>query len=109
MKLSGMQLLPLLLALLLGACSSNGGVTGAQVETGSDPVASADTGEQAVEDVAAAPRFDPIRCEKIRPTGTRIPVKVCKKQSEWDAIREAAQRDIQDAQRRGAHQNSTGT
>lgn len=109
MKLSGTNLLPILVTLLLGACSTTGGETAGPAGTAAGPVASAEAGGQAADEVTAAPVFDPIKCEKVRPTGTRIPVKVCKKQSEWDAIREAAQRDIQDAQRRGSHQNSTGS
>lgn len=46
-------------------------------------------------------------CKRIAPTGTRISQKVCKKQSEWDAISKNASEAGADAQRRATLSNRT--
>jgi hypothetical protein len=48
-----------------------------------------------------------VQCHKYAPTGTRVSYRICKKKSEWDRIREASQREGQDAQRKAAHNNTT--
>lgn len=50
---------------------------------------------------------DRMVCKKFAPTGTRISQKVCKKQSEWDAISKNASEGGADAQRRAVLSNAT--
>jgi hypothetical protein len=92
---------------LLVACSTSGNQETATAEAESTQVAAVDDAgaEGGGENMPEA--FDPIRCKKFSPTGTRVPVKVCKKQSEWDQIREGSQNAGQDIQRRAVHSNQT--
>ncbi len=53
-------------------------------------------------------RFGLILVCAAAPTGTRIACKVCKKQSEWDAIRQGSQQMGEEVQRRVAHNNGVG-
>ena len=113
----GMKTLSLLLLLsALAACSSSPGQPSAAADASTDqPAAAADApqgeaadgAEAAAHEAAVAAAFDPVKCVRYTPSGTRISQKVCKKQSEWDRLKEKAQRDMADAQRRSGHENQT--
>ena len=97
--------LALVIALLsLTACSTSTG--SADASSGDGTTQSAESVDASGEEIVAAP-FDPVQCKKYAPTGTRVSYRICKKKSEWDQIREASQKEGNDAQRRAAHQNST--
>ncbi len=82
----------------LSACSTSTSQESAAVESQS---------LNAEESQPAQPVLDPIVCERIAPTGTRIPTKVCKKKSEWDLIKNGGQNMGTDVQRRATHMNTT--
>ena len=94
----------LLAALLLAACSSTPGQETSAEASGQKPASDTASPE---EQQAVAAAFDPIRCERYTPSGTRISQKICKKQSEWDRLRAEAQRALQDVQTRSVHENQT--
>ncbi len=91
-----------LTALAVAACAGTSNQQSAAAQAA--PVVAAD-GAPVAEQVAAP--LDPIKCEKMTPTGTRISYKVCKKQSEWDAIRRGSQQMGEEVQRRATHNNDT--
>ncbi len=91
-----------LTALALTACAGTSSSESAADQAA--PLVVAD-GAPAGEQVAGP--LDPIKCEKMTPTGTRISYKVCKKQSEWDAIRRGSQALGEEVQRRATHSNDT--
>ncbi len=89
----------------LSACSTSGGQQAAG-DQAAPPAEREMTAEEA-EAAAVAAAFDPRVCKRFAPTGTRISKKVCKKQSEWDALRANAQEGGADAQRRAVYSNAT--
>jgi hypothetical protein len=46
-----------------------------------------------------------VRCKKIQMTGTHFPKRVCKKQSEWDAMRQRALELVKNRDRTVQEQN----
>ena len=93
----------LMLVLVLAACSSSPSQESAGASESGSTAEEQASGEE--ESVAVA--FDPIKCVRYTPSGTRISQKVCKKQSEWDRLREESQRSLGDVQRRSGHENQT--
>lgn len=64
---------------------------------------SACASEPIEEGAMAAAEVDPVVCKKDADTGSRLPKKTCKKQSEWDLIAEENERI-----RRNLDRGSTG-
>ena len=75
---------------LLAICLTGGAVFSAsataETSTSVDPA-----------DVQRAAIEDPMVCKRMMPTGSRIVRRYCRKQSEWDAMREGGQRAARDA------------
>ena len=95
-----------LIGLSLVACSSTPGSETTSTETGAENTAADD--QEAAREAQVAAAFDPIKCVKYTPSGTRISQKICKKRSEWDRLREQReQRDMQDLQRRSVFDATT--
>ena len=102
MRLTANVFTLILLALALAACSSSPSQDTASV-TASEYGAGTETTSQA----SIAVPFDPIKCVRYTPSGTRISQKVCKKQSEWDRIQRESQEQLQNVQRTSVHENQT--
>ena len=94
-----------LVLLSLAGCASSPGQETASAD--SPESAGAANEQSAGEEASVAAAFDPVRCVRYTPSGTRISQKVCKKQSEWDRLKEQAQRSLGDVQRRAGHENQT--
>ncbi len=103
--MSFLKMLSVSLAVLtLCACAGSAGKESAASEAA--PVVPVQ-GAPESEEVAA--KVDPIKCERIAPTGSRISSKVCKRQSEWDRIQQGGQQMGEEVQRRAAHNNGVGS
>ncbi len=89
-------------AVALCACAGPSGK-----ESAANQAAPALAADGAADGQQLAAPLDPIKCERIAPTGSRISSKVCKRQSEWDAIRRGGQQMGEEIQRRAVHNNDT--
>lgn len=91
----------------LVACASS-----SSEQSAADQVAPVVAANSAADDGAETPVIyankDRRVCRRYAPTGSRISQKICKKQSEWEAISKNASQAGSDAQRRGTYSNDTG-
>lgn len=92
-------------AVLLGSgCSTSASRTGAPLEAGDDLVAARD-------DAASAPAAtvddDPLVCERVIQTGTRVAQRICKRRSEIEKESRDAQQMLGEVQKRGVLNNET--
>ena len=95
----------LLCAVLLGAaCTTPASRTAVAPEVGDDPaVSGGDTASSPT--VAAATEEDPMVCERISQTGTRVSQRVCMRRSQMEAKQRAAQDLLGEVQKRGVQAN----
>ena len=84
------------LSLGLAACASTDGT--------STTASSGSTAKQAKAEIGPGP--DQLRCVSRAVTGSKFKKKICRTNAEWEAIRQAAQQNTGDAQRRGTNSNS---
>lgn len=88
-------------ALQLTACTTPASHTGVVPEADGDAVAS--RGDAASAPAAAAVvDDDPLVCERVVQTGTRVAQRICRRQSAIDASKRAAEEMLGEVQKRGA-------
>ena len=54
----------------------------------------------------AAKKKDKRVCRKVRTTGSRIPERICRRESEWKRIEDNARENVEEAFEKGARVNS---
>jgi len=80
---------------LLAVCLAGGAIFSAL--TFSTPAIAETSTSADPADIQRAAIEDPMVCKRMTPTGSRIVRRYCRKQSEWDAMREGGQRAARDA------------
>ena len=86
-------------ALLGSGCSTTSSPSEPQSGDGDDLVAASDT---AAGEPAAVVDDDPMVCERVAVTGTRVSQRVCRRQSVVEAGKQGAQEMLGEVQKRGA-------
>jgi hypothetical protein len=93
-------------ALLATACTTPASHTAVLPEVGSDMAAAGDDLASAPA-VASAAEEDPIVCERVVQTGTRVAQRICMRRSEAEANQRNAHEMLGEVQKRGAQQTTT--
>ena len=78
----------LFLLILIGGCASTSGEDDYDEMADAEPVKASSGPTQAT---ASTQNPNAIKCQSIRPTGSRIPKRICLTQQEWDEQRKEAQ------------------
>lgn len=93
-------------ALLATACATPAGHTPVLPEAGSD-MAAAGGDPASAPAVASTTEEDPIVCERVIQTGTRVAQRICMRRSEAEANQRNAHEMLGEVQKRGAQQTTT--
>lgn len=94
-------------ALLVSACTAPATRTAVAPETGSDAAAPVGDVASATTVAATAEEDDPIVCESVARTGTRVAKRLCMRRSEMEKRERDAQEMLGEVQRRAGLGNST--
>lgn len=89
--------------LLLAACTTPSRPTAVTPDASGEPMASSN---EAAGESAAVVEDDPIVCERVTQIGTRVAQRICKRQSQIDAEKRAAEEVLGEVQKRGALDSS---
>ena len=93
-------------ALLATACTTPASRTAVAPEVGSDMAATGGDLASAPA-VASAAEEDPIVCERVVQTGTRVAQRICMRRSQVEANQRNAHEMLGEVQKRGAQQTTT--
>ncbi len=86
------------------ACSTPSSRTAAAPESAGDAVAATSADSSQPVPLAVS---DPLVCKRVVQTGTRVAQRICQRQSQIDAKKQAAQDLLKEVQQRGAQGNDS--
>lgn len=91
-----------LFAMLVTACASTGAPAAPDANAATGHADAAASGDPADPTVAAAEEDDPLVCENVMRTGTRVAKRICVRRSELERHKRAADEMLGEVQRRSA-------